>query len=234
MSGWARKRFWKATEARETPEGWEVRLDGRPLRTPAKAPLVVPTPALARMIATEWDAQEGTIRPDTMPATRMANSALDKVRPQREAVVEIVAAYGESDLLCYRAEGPAELVALQAAEWDPLLDWASARFDVSWRKVAGVMPRPQPEGTLARLRAQVAALDSFRLAAVHDLVALSGSLVIGLAVLEGHDPQALWHLSRLDEDWQARQWGEDHEAAVAAARKQEAFAKAADFLGACT
>lgn len=234
MSGWARKRFWKDAAAAETEAGWEVRLDGRPLRTPAKAVLVLPTRALAERVAAEWAAQGETIRPQTMPATRTANTALDRVRPQQAAVAEAVAAYGGSDLLCYRADHPAELAARQAAGWDPLLAWAAGRYGVEWRVVTGLMPAEQPQATLARLSGAVQALDPFRLAAFHDLVALSGSLVIGLAAAEGQAaPEDLWALSRLDEDWQAELWGQDAEAAATAAQRRAAFLDAAAFLRDC-
>ncbi len=124
-AGWTAKRFWQAATAEATEGGFTVRLDGRPVKTPAKAPLVLPTLALAQAIAAEWDAQTGTVRPATMPLTRAANSAIDKVAPMRAEVIAELAGYGGTDLLCYRAEGPEALVARQAAAWDPLLDWAA-------------------------------------------------------------------------------------------------------------
>ena len=124
MSDWRPKRFWTAATVEPAPGGHTVHLDGRPVRTPGKSPLIVPTEAMARAIAAEWDAQTGIVRPETMPFTRSANSAIEKVAPQFDEVVGLLAAYGETDLLCYRAHGPAELMARQAAAWDPLLDWA--------------------------------------------------------------------------------------------------------------
>jgi chaperone required for assembly of F1-ATPase len=228
MSGWKAKRFWKETAVEPVGGGFTVTLDGRPVRTPAKAPFVLPTRAMAEAAAAEWEAQEGEIRPETMPVTRMANSAIDTVADSHAEVVAIVAAYGETDLTCYRAEAPAELVALQAAGWDPLLDWAEAALDARLRPVAGVMHLTQEAAVLERLAAEVAAFDPFALAAFHDLVALSGSLVIGFAAARGHmEAEALWALSRLDEDWQAEQWGLDEEAAEHAALKRKAFLDAA-------
>lgn len=235
MSGWQAKRFWTETAVAEAPGGFTVTLDGRAIKTPAKAPLEVPTRALAELIAAEWAAQQGQIRPETMPATRAANAAIDKTRGQRAEVAALVAAYGETDLLCYRADHPAGLVARQTAAWDPLLDWAARRYGVAFVPVAGIMPRPQPAATLARLAAEVAALDPFRLTAFHDLVALPGSLVIGLAAAEAaFEPAALWQAARIDEDWQIEHWGEDAEAQAAAEARRLAFFQAERFFRACT
>ncbi len=231
----ARKRFWKTVAVADTDAGFAVYLDGRGIKTPAKASLVVPTRAIADLVAAEWDAQVDLIRPDTMPATRAANAALDKVRGQFAEVAGLLTAYGETDLLCYRAEAPAELVALQAAAWDPLLGWAAGRFGVGWQVTSGVMPTQQPAETIARLGARVAGFTPFELTAFHDLVAMSGSLVIGLAVADGFAPvETLWNASRIDEDWQIAQWGEDDEASAKAALRRQAFLDAARFLAACT
>ncbi|MGR3465938.1 ATP12 family chaperone protein [Limimaricola sp.] len=230
MSDWKAKRFWKEATAAPAEGGWQVLLDGRPVRTPAKAALVLPTQALAEAVAAEWQAQEERIDPGAMPATRTANSAIDKVTATRAEVAEMLAAYGGSDMLCYRAESPAELVARQAAEWDPLLDWAAARFDARLAVTAGIMPVAQERAALERLGAPVHAMEPFALSAFHDLVALSGSLVLAFAVTEGRcEPQEAWRLSRLDEEWQIEQWGVDDEAEALAQRKRAAFLDAARF-----
>lgn len=234
MTNWAPKRFWKQAVAEPADTGFTVRLDSRAVRTPAKAPLIVPTLAMARAIAAEWDAQDGLIRPDTMPATRAANSAIDKIARQRAEVDEIVAAYGGSDLLCYRAATPPPLVARQALAWDPLVAWAATDLDAPLTVVTGVMPVAQPATSLARLTAHVAALSHFELAALHDLVALSGSLILGLAVLRGRlSADAAWAAARIDETWQIEQWGADEEAAATAARRLAAFLDADRFYGLC-
>lgn len=234
MSGWARKRFWKSADVAEAEGGFAVELDGRMLRTPARAALVVPTRALAERIAAEWNMQQGTVRPETMPATRAANAALDKVRGQFDEVAQIVAAYGETDLLCYRAAAPAGLRAAQDAAWDPLLAWARERFGIELQVVTGVMPHPQPPAAIEALEVHVARFSPFELTALHDLVAMSGSLVIGLAATEAVDTaENLWILSRIDEDWQIAQWGEDAEAAALAAVRRQSFLHAADFFAAC-
>jgi chaperone required for assembly of F1-ATPase len=231
MSGWVAKRFWKAAGAVAVEGGFGIELDGRPVKTPAKARLILPTLAMAEACAAEWDAQHGEIKPETMPVTRAANSAIDKITAQFDAVAEIVAAYGGTDLLCYRADGPEALRQRQAAGWDPLLDWAAQHFGASLRVTTGVLPVAQDPQSLAALTAAVRACSRFELAALHDLVAISGSLILGLAVTAGRlTPDAAWDLSRIDEDWQIDLWGEDEEASAAAARKREDFIQAARFF----
>lgn len=230
MSGWVPKRFW--TDATVVPEGegFAVALDGRPVRTPLKARLTVPTRVFAEEVAREWQAQAEVIDPSIMPATRLANAAIDKVAAQREEVVEMLVSYGGSDLLCYRAEGPAALVERQVERWDPLLAWAQQALGAGLRIATGVMPVEQTEADLQRLRAPVEVMDPFELAAFHDLVVLSGSLVLALAVTEGRlSAEEAWSLSRLDEEYQIEEWGEDEEAAEAAARRRTAFLDAARF-----
>ncbi|QYX56735.1 ATPase [Roseovarius sp. SCSIO 43702] len=231
MSEWKARRFWDAATVEKADQGHTVHLDGRPVRTPAKRPLVVPTEALAREIAAEWDAQEGVIDPRAMPFTQSANAAIDKVAVQKDEVADMIAAYGESDLLCYRAEAPAELAARQAAEWTPYLDWAESDLSAPLIAVNGVMPHPQDPRAVRALRERVRAQDIFALTALHDLVSLSGSLILGLAAQMGRAaPEELWRVSRVDEDWQREQWGDDEEAAALAARKKAAFLHAARFF----
>ncbi len=227
MTEWAFRVFWTAATVAPAEGGYAVLLDGRPVRTPGKASLTLPSRALAEAVAEEWAAQRETVAPTTMPVTRLANSAIDKVTAQFDEVAQLLAAYGGSDLLCYRADHPAELVARQAAGWDPLLDWAADRFDAPLTTTAGIMHVDQPPDSLARLAAEVAALTPFELAAFHDLVAIPGSLVLGLAAVhEVAPPEELWALSRIDEEWQAEQWGSDEEAEDAAARKRADFLQA--------
>lgn len=220
MTEWAPKRFWKTATTEAVEGGHAVALDGRAVRTPAKARLIVPTAALAAAIAAEWDAQDERIDPGTMPFTRMANSAIDKVRPQFADVAEMVAAYGDADLLCYRADAPEELVTRQAQAWDPLLDWAADQLGARLTPRTGIMHSAQDAQALAALSARVHGLGPFQLVAFHDLVALTGSLVIGFALAESHLSVArAWQVSRIDEQWQIEQWGEDEEAQEIAARK---------------
>lgn len=230
MTGWAARRFWTGVAVEETPGGHAIRLDARPLMTPAKRPLVVPTRALAEAVAAEWAQVEGTVDPRRMPVTRSANAAIDKVAPQFREVAELIAAYGGSDLVCYRAEGPEALVARQEAGWGPVLDWAAERYGARLAVTHGVVPVAQPNAALDRLGAVVGAMSPFELTALHDLVSLSGSLLIGLMATEaGSDPALLWPLSRIDEDWQAELWGADEEAVAMAEAKRRDFLHAHRF-----
>lgn len=231
MSEWKAKRFWTAASVVPIDGGFTVHLDSRAVKTPAKTPLIVPTRAMAAAIAAEWDAQEGQIDPRTMPVTRSANAAIDKVAVQHPEVAQMIADYGDSDLLCYRAPGPVELIERQAQMWDPLLDWAEATLGVRLSTATGVVHVPQDHRHLTELSARVHAMDNFTLAAFHDLVSLSGSLILGFAVLMDHrSADEIWHLSRLDEEWQIEQWGADEDAAAMAETKRLAFLHAKFFL----
>ena len=231
MADWKAKRFWKEVSVTEAGDGFAVLLDTRPLKTPAKADLVVPTRLLADMVADEWRAQEGEIDPNVMPVTRGANAAIDKVRIQHGEVADLLADYGDADLLCYRAESPEELAQRQADGWDPLLDWASNVLSAPLAVRHGIMHAPQDATSLRLLRARVHGLSDFELAAFHDLVSLSGSLILAFAVAERHlDAETAWGLSRIDETYQAELWGEDEEAAEAAEIKRQAFFNAAAFF----
>jgi chaperone required for assembly of F1-ATPase len=230
MIGRKPKRFWTNATVTQDAAGWHVLLDTRPVRTPAKAALDLPTEAMAEAIAAEWAAQGEEVDPLSMPVTRSANSAIDRVMTQHGEVAEMLASYAETDLLCYRADSPARLCDQQASGWDPLLDWAEERFGARLVPTTGILPSQQPPPALKRLSDAVHGLDAFRLTALHDLVGLSGSLVLGLAVAHGRlDPSDGWTLSRIDEDWQIEQWGEDEEAAEVAARKLGEFLHAKRF-----
>ena len=230
MSEWKARRFWKRASVREADGGWEVVLDERPLRTPGKQPLTLPAEALACAVCAEWDAQEDVIDPNRMPLTRAANSAIERVRPSMTAVADMLAEYGGTDLLSYRAEQPEDLVRRQAEAWDPLLDWAATGLQAPLRVTQGVVPVAQDPAVLARLRAHLDGLDEFALTALHDLVTLPGSLIIGLAVLHQRiDADGAFHLSRIDETFQAERWGSDEEAAEAAAGRRDALLVAERF-----
>ncbi|WP_022704906.1 ATP12 family chaperone protein [Pseudorhodobacter ferrugineus] len=234
MSSWAPKRFWKQAEVVAAEHGFTVSLDGRGLKTPAKTAFWVPSRALAEAVAAEWQAQDGKVRPETMPYTRTANSALDKVIPQFTAVADMLAGYGGSDLLCYRAEAPQELIARQAAAWDPLLVWTKVHFGADLTVTHGIMPVEQPEQSLRGLSSAVHALTPFQLAAFHDLVAITGSLVIALAIARGQvAAEAGFDLSRIDEAWQIELWGADEEAAESEAYKRGSVLQAARFFALC-
>lgn len=231
MGEWAMKRFWKKATVEQAGDRWVVKLDGRGIKTPAKATLAVPTQALALAIAAEWQAQKEKIDPLSMPVTRSANAAIDKVAHQHGEVADMIAEYGGSDLLCYRAIEPEELTARQSQNWDPLLDWALESLAARLSPVSGVMFQEQDLKSLEVLRRKVHALSEFELAAFHDLVSLSGSLVLGFAAVQNYRPiDELWRLSRLDETWQEEQWGVDEEAAELAETKRRAFFHADKFF----
>ncbi|MEQ9695242.1 ATP12 family protein [Shimia sp. SDUM112013] len=231
MSGWAKKVFWKEVSVNEADGGFTVTLDGRGLKTPAKSALAVPTRDMAEAIAAEWRAQDGEVNPLSMPVTRSANAAIDKVAIQHGEVADMLADYGGTDLLCYRATNPEELIARQAAEWDPVLDWASETLGARLLPVAGVMHVAQSDTALQGLRDKVHAMSNFELAAFHDLVSLSGSLVLGFAATHQMRPiEEIWMLSRLDETWQEELWGVDEEAAEQAEIKKQAFLHADRFF----
>ena len=231
MSNWKPKRFWKEATVVETDGGYTVQLDGRAVKTPAKVLLVVPTRAMAEAIAAEWQAQEKDVDPRTMPVTRSANAAIDKVAPQRAEVCEMLAAYGGHDLMCYRAVAPEALVTRQEAAWDPMLDWAAKALSAPLASGRGVMHVEQLPESLANLSGFVEKLDPYEIAALHDLITISGSLVLAMAVLRGRiSADEAWTLSRIDEDFQIEQWGPDDEAAAAAESKRVAFVTAAKIL----
>jgi len=225
------KRFYKEASAGPGEDGFAVRLDGRPVRTPARRLLEVPGERLAAAIAAEWAGQGEEIDPRSMPLTGLANAALDRVAPDPPAFAATLARYAESDLLCYRAEGPAPLVRRQADLWDPLLDWARTRFGVELEKVCGVIHRPQPPATLEALSRAVAENDPFRLAALAPLVTVSGSLLVALALAEGAiGLEQAWSAATLDEAWQAEQWGDDPLAAAAHDARRRDFDAGYQFL----
>jgi chaperone required for assembly of F1-ATPase len=229
-AGWKAKRFWKEVSVAETDGGFAVHLDVRRVMTPGKLPLTLPTRPMAEAIAEEWAAQQDEIQPLTMPVTRAANSAIERVTPQRPEVAAMLAAYAETDLTCHRADTPQTLAERQAAAWDPLLDWAADRFGARLFATAGILPVDQPPASLAALSDHVDSFDAFHLTAFHDLVTISGSLVIGLAVAHDHlDPETAWSMSRIDEEWQIEQWGRDDEAEAAAAIKRQDFLRAKTF-----
>ena len=225
------RRFWRKVHVvEESPGTWGVRLDGRVLATPLQTPLRVPSAALARALAAEWRAQGETVDQRAMPTTRACHAALDKVATNRDDVVQTLIAYGASDLLCYRALDPAGLVARQASVWDPLLEWAATAHGARLRVTRGVVPVSQPAPALAALAGSVRARDVFALAALHQFVALSGSLVIGLAASEAAFSLVdLWDAARLDEEWQAAIWGLDRDAQADARARREAFFQAGRF-----
>ncbi|MEA3040206.1 MAG: hypothetical protein QOE79_2719 [Sphingomonadales bacterium] len=218
------KRFYKAASVAPGPGGLAILLDGKPVKTPARAPLAVSGERLAEAIAAEWEAQGESVDPRSMPLTGLANAAIDRVAPDREAFARTLARYAEADLLCYRAEAPQALIRRQAEAWDPLLAWARRRFDVDFEVTAGVMHRPQPARTVDRLAEAVFERGPFALAGLAPLVTVSGSLVIALALAEGESSlEEAWSAATLDEAWQAEHWGDDPLAAAAHDERRRDF-----------
>jgi chaperone required for assembly of F1-ATPase len=225
------KRFWTKAEAIQQDEGWAVELDGKPMRTPGRIALGLPTRALAEAVAEEWNAVGETLDPRALPLTGLANAAIDRIAPAREAFVANLANYALGDLACYRADGPPPLVALQAERWDGLLGWARRRFDVDFRTTSGIMHVDQPPATVERLAHALTILDPHTLAGLSPLVTIGGSLVAALAVQEGALPaEEAWEAVSIDDRWQLEQWGSDSEAEVALANRRRDFLSAARFL----
>jgi len=218
------KRFWTDATVAPDADGFVVLLDGRAPKTPAHARMVLPTEAAARLVADEWAAQGEFIEPGTMPATRLAATAIDRVSQTREPVADEIASYVGSDLLCYLAEHPASLVVEQTRDWAPWRDWAASELGIHVEATQGIIHRPQPLESIARVRALALALDDFALTGLATAVPLFGSAILGLALQRGAlGGEAAFELSRLDEAFQERQWGIDADNAErTAARRAEA------------
>ncbi len=228
------KRFWKTASIETVGSGFAIRLDGRPVKTPMRAELVLPNAALAQASLAEWDAVGDDIDPMIMPITGLANAAIDRISADRDGFVGAIAAYGESDLFCYRAQEPEILVQRQADIWDRYLRWAQARYFVTFTVVTGIMHQPQPAPTLVRLKEAVAELNNWQLAAASKIVPITGSLVALLALIEGEvTPSALWPDLVLDELWQEEKWGADDFALKNRRDRENDFMAAARFLEMC-
>jgi len=225
------KRFWKQAQVVERDGGWGVELDGKPLRTPARDPLIMPTKALAEAVGAEWNGIEEKIDPGAMPLTGLANAAVDRVAPDKEPFAKGIGRYAEADLACYRAAGPSALVERQAELWDALLGWGRRRFDVDFRTTGGIVHVDQPAVTIDQLIHAVTVLDAFRLAGLAPLVTIGGSLLAALGVLEGaFTPDQAWEAVSVDERWQLEQWGSDAEAEAALDNRRRDFMAGARFL----
>ena len=210
---------------------FRILLDGKPVRTPAKGELALPTQALAQAVAEEWDAQGPHIDPATMPLTRIANSAIDGVEPRRTEVAAEIVQYGASDLLCYRAEEPEELKRRQAELWDPILAWSRDSLGAALRVGQGIVPVAQPDAALAALARALAPFDAFGLAALHIITTLTGSALLALAHGHGHvDADTAWAAAHVDEDFQISRWGEDADAKARRVRRSAEMRAASRML----
>lgn len=224
------KRFYTTATVAPADGGWRVLLDGRGIKTAMGAPQVVPTEVLAEGLAAEWNAQGDEIVPTGFVLRDMADYAIDIVGADRDAAIAGLLRFAETDTLCYRADPEDALFARQQDVWEPCLQAAETRHGIRFERISGIMHRPQPATTLDALRAHLATLDDFTLAAVNTLASLAASLTIALAALDdGADAQALWTLANLEEDWQAELWGADYEAKELRERRSAEFAQALRF-----
>ena len=227
------KRFYTSAEAQAVEGGWQVHLDGRPIRTQGGAQQVVPSEALARMLAAEWAGQGKDIDPKAFIHRDMADFAIDAVAPDPAETIAKLLRYAETDTLCYRAAPEEPLFARQEAEWEPILTACEARHGVQLPRTSGIMHQPLPDPARVGLRARLETLNPFTLAALLTMTSLTASLATGLAMLEEDaDDTALFAAANLEEDWQAELWGWDHAAQEVRAARLEAFQRAADFLAA--
>jgi chaperone required for assembly of F1-ATPase len=225
------KRFYKDVAVKNEGGSASLLLDGKKVRTPGKASLALPNAATAEALAEEWRAQGERIDPATMPLTRLANSAIDGVRGQEQAVVADIVRHAGSDLLSYRADGPQGLVDAQAKHWDPVLAWAERELDAPFGHVTGMVHVAQPASSLAQIERRLEAFDAFGLAALHVMTQLTGSALLALAVALGQlTPAEAWNAAHVDEDWQIAKWGEDSEAAERRANRKRDFDAAARML----
>ena len=235
MNAWKPRRFWSCAGIVETETGFAVSLDGRNAATPSGNDLELPTRRLADLVCAEWNGQQGEIDPSSMPHTRLANTAIDRIGAAKEETVGALVGFAESDLLCHRAERPEQLVARQRNAWDPVIGWADRSLGAPLRVGSGVMPIRQDSASLGRLRELTAELDPFALAGLSEMTSLSGSLLIGHAVLRGRlAPEIAWNISRIDERHQSERWGVDREANDAEQVRKESFLVACAFALAAT
>ena len=231
MSEWKQKRFWKNVRVVSSEAGYFVKLDNKILKTPAKRQMLLPTEALAKKVASEWDEQIEEIDPSKMPFTKSSNAALDKVSEQFEEISALLGEYGDTDLLYYRADSPLELQKLQETGWDPIVKWAENTFKVQINCGTGIVYIPQNEKLFSEMQLKISDLSIFELTAFYDMVSITGSLILGLAIINGRlSAEEAYQLSRVDELWQFEQWGEDEEAQVASNLKNAAILHSEEFF----
>ena len=219
------RRFYKTVSV---TDDLGIALDGRPVKTPAKTPLRLPTRALAETVAAEWDAQGEKIDAASMILTKLANTAIDRVAPDRQRIEAEVLDYASSDLVCYRADRPPDLVDRHTREWDPVVDWARTALDAPFEVTVGVIHKAQPETAVAAFASALSELSDFELAAFHTAMTITGSALIALMLARRATiPEAAWIAAHVDEDYQIEQWGQDAEAQARRA------ARYAEFLACC-
>jgi len=232
MVEWAKKRFWEtvSTVCVDGASLYKVYLDKRLLNTPNKKPLILPTKEMANHVVFEWESQGDKVDPLTMPYTRSANSSIDKVAPQTDEIRKLVTDYGDSDLICYRADKPKELVRRQEKIWSNLVLWSASDLNAPLNIFEGVVYAPQPSQSILEFEKQVSNLNTFQLCALYDLVTISGSLVLSLAVIKNFlNLDNAWSACQVDEDWQQENWGIDEVESVRTLNRKIAFFHAASF-----
>ncbi len=228
MSEWTGRKFWQETRITELPTGFGIQLDGKFAMTPGKNPLVVPYLSLAENICEEFQTQEKKINPSTMPFTRRTNTTIDRIPDTRNEIVESLVNYGHTDLVCYRASSPSELVKWQSDHWDPVLSWLAKELSIKIKTGQGITPFEQNSHTIGVFFDKINSFDNYLLGGFSELVPLLGSLILSFAYLYGFgSKERIWRLSRIDEEWQEKKWGVDTEAQ----RVTENHHK--DFLVAC-
>lgn len=224
-----RKRFYKDVAVVEEADGFQLHLDGRAVRTPAKRPLVAPKRAIAEAIAAEWDAQQASIDTATMPLTRLANSVIDGVTDRAGEVRDDIAAYFGTDLLFYRADGPDRLIARQTEHWDPVVRWAADEFGARFVLAEGIVHAKQPDRALEAARNALPS-DVWTIGALHSITTLTGSALLALALMNGfRDAPAVWTAAHVDEDWNFEKWGAD-EGVIHRRNMRETELRAADLV----
>lgn len=228
------KRFYKQVAVGESDTGFAIELDGRTVKTPLKRPFSVPSRDMALAIAAEWDAQETHIDPSTMIITRLANTAVDRVRGDEQRIIAELRDFAGSDLVCYRAGTPDPLVARQARHWDQILDWVKATHKVQFICVEGIVHHAQSDTALAAVAGALSAEDEFRLTAIHNITTLTGSTLIAMMTAAGAmTGEEAWAAAHADEDWQIEQWGSDEEAEARRAVRKQDFDATMQFLQMC-
>lgn len=229
-----RRRFYRAVDVVSAPGGYVLTLDGKPARTPGKAPMLHPKRAIAEAVAAEWRDPEDEIRSETMPLTGLTVAAIDMIGPRKPGIIEELSNFAAGDLLCHHASGPAELIAQQRKYWIPLIVWLGERFDAPLVHTVGILPITQPRESLSSLRLVVREFDDFPLAALHRVTVDCGSLVLSLALAEGHlDAETAWSLGQIDEEFQCKKWGRDAEMEARRGALRTSIAAAARMLTLC-
>lgn len=229
MSG--AKRFYKTASLRTGDGGYQILLDDKPVWTPAREQLRIASEALAREVVSEWEKQGEKIDPASMPMTKRANTAIDRVRGREAEVAADIVSYAGTDLLCYRAESPEGLVDMQRAQWDPVLDWAAREFGAPFEVQEGIAHIEQPATALEGIAGHIKAFDCLALTPLHTMTTLTGSALLVLAHASGTlDADTAWAAAHVDEDWQISRWGEDAEASARRAVRRAEFDADVRFL----